>query len=101
MVEFHKSCPQCAIVLGGEKHVKQPLHPILVQRPFQIIGLNIMDLPMTDQDNKHVVVFQDYFSKWPMVFAVPDKKTKTIVELLTKEVIPFCGVPEAMLTNST
>ena len=30
-----------------------------------------MDLPVTDQGNKHVVVFQDYFSKWPMVFAVP------------------------------
>ena len=70
-----------------------------MQRPFQIIGLDIMDLPMTDQGNKHVVVFQDYFSKWPMVFAAPDQKTTTIVELLTKEVIPFCGVPEAALTN--
>ena len=44
-----------------------------------------------DQGNKHVVVFQDYFSKWPMVFAVPDQKTNAIVELLTKEVIPFYG----------
>ena len=70
-----------------------------MQRPFQIIGLDIMDLPMTDQGNKHVVVFQDYFSKWPMVFAVPDQKTTTIVQLLTKEVIPFCGVPEAVLTD--
>ena len=58
-----------------------------------------MDLPITDQGNKHVVVFQDYFSKWPMAFAVPDQKTNRIVELLTKEVISFCGVPEAVLTD--
>ena len=76
-----------------------PLHLIPVQRPFRILGLDIMDLPVTEQGNKHVVVFQDYFTKWPMVFAVPDQKTVRIVELLTKEVIPFCGVPEAVLTD--
>ena len=99
-VEFCKSCPLCAIVSGGERHVKQPLHPIPMQKPFQIIGLDIMDLPRIDQGNKHVVVFQDYFSKWPMVFAVPDQKTNAIAELLTKEVIPFCSVPEAVLTDT-
>ena len=58
-----------------------------------------MDLPMTDQGNKHMVVFQDYFPKWPMVFAVPDQKTNAIVEMLTKEVIPFCGTLEAALID--
>ena len=98
-LKFCRSCPQCAIVSGGERNGKQPLHPIPVQRPFQILGLDIMDLPATEQGNKHVVVFQDYFTKWPMVFPVPDQKTLRIAELLTKEVIPFCGVPEAVLTD--
>ena len=74
--------------------------PYTSAKTFHIIGPDIMDLLMTDdQGNKHVVVFQDYFSKWPMVFAVPDQKTNTIVELLTKEVILFCGAPEAAPTN--
>ena len=58
-----------------------------------------MDLPVTEQGNKHVIVFQDYFSKWSMVFPVPDQKTSRIAELLTKEMIPFFGVPEAILTD--
>ena len=98
-LKFCRSCPQCAIVSGGERNGKQSLHPIPVQRPFQILGLDIMDLPATERGNKHVVVFQDYFTKWPMVFPVPDQKTLRIAELLTKEVIPFCGVPEAVLTD--
>ena len=98
-LEFCRSCPQCAIVTGGERHVKQPLHPIPVQRIFQIIGLDMMDLLVTEQGNKHVIVFQDYFSKRPMVFPVPDQKTSRIAELLTKEIIPFFGVPEAILTD--
>ena len=58
-----------------------------------------MDLPITEDGNKHVVVFQDYFTKWPMVYPVPDQKTTRLVELLTKEIIPFFGVPEALLSD--
>ena len=57
-IEFCKSCPQCVIVTGGERHIMQPLHPITVQRSFQIIGIDIMDLSITDQDDKQVVVFR-------------------------------------------
>ena len=75
-----RSCPQCDIVSGGERNGKQPLHPIPVQRPFQILGLDIMDLPATEQSNKHVVVLQEYITKWLMVFPVPDQKTLRIVD---------------------
>ena len=58
-----------------------------------------MDLPMTGDGNKHMVVFQDYFTKWPMVYPVPDQKMTPLVELLTKEVVPFFGVPEVLLSD--
>ena len=31
-----------------------------------------------------------------MVYPVPDQKTERLVKLLAEEVIPFCGVPEAL-----
>ena len=94
-----KSCPECAIVSGGGRKHKPPLHPIPVQRPFQIIGVDIMELPKTRRGNRYVVVFQDFFSKWPMVYPVPDQKAERLVKLLAEEVIPFCGVPEALLSD--
>ena len=97
--DFCRNCPQCVIVSGCGRHNKPPLHPIPVQRPFQIVGVDIMDLPTTQQGNKHVVVFQDFFTKWPLVYPVPDQKATTLVQLLTKEVIPFFGVPEALLSD--
>ena len=96
---YCKNCPQCVIVSGCGRRNRPPLHPIPVQRPFQIIGVDIMELPTTQQGNKHVVVFQDFFSKWPLVFPVPDQKTTILVQLLTKEVIPLFGVPEALLSD--
>ena len=94
--KFVKSCPECAIVMGSGRVNKPPLHPIPVSRPFQILGIDVMDLPVTDQGNKHVVVIQDMFSKWPMVFAVPDQKTTHISRLIAEEVISLFGVPESL-----
>ena len=67
-------------VFGSGKLVKPPLCPIPIQRPFQILGVDVMDLPITEKDNKHVVVFQDYFTKWPLVYSVPDQKATCLVD---------------------
>ena len=48
-VQFAKNCPDCATVAGGGRQNRPPLHPIPVQRPFQIIGVDVMELPKTDQ----------------------------------------------------
>ena len=56
-----------------------------------------MDLPKTEQGNKHVIVFQDFLTKWPVVMSMPDQKTTRIV--LVEEIIPMFGVPEALLSD--
>jgi len=58
-----------------------------------------MELPQTKRGNKYVVVFQDFFSKWPMVFPTPDQKAIRIAKLLAEEIVPFFGVPEALLSD--
>ena len=48
-----------------------------------------MDLPLTEKGNKYVVIVQDLFNKWPLVFPVPDQKAERIARLLAEEVIPL------------
>ena len=83
----------CAIVSGVGRRNKPPLSPIPVERPFQIVGVDVMELPKTERGNKYVIVFQDLATKWPMVFAAPDQQTIRIVKLLTEHILPFFGVP--------
>ena len=47
------------------------LHPIPVQRPFQIIGVDVLELPKTESVNKFAIVFQDFLTK---VYPAPDQK---------------------------
>ena len=84
---------------GGGKVARPSLHPIPVQRPFQIVGVDVMDLPKTLDGNCHVLVFQDYLTKWPLVFPMPDQKSIRIVQILVENVVPFFGVPEALLSD--
>ena len=94
-----KSCPHCAVSTGTGRKIIPSLKPIPVSRIFQIVGVDIMELPKTHSGNRYVVVFQDFLSKWPMVFPVADQKAITLVKLLVEEVIPFMGVPEALLSD--
>ena len=97
--QFVKNCPECAIVRGGGRVSNPPLHPIPVSRPFQILGIDIMDLPLTQLGNRHVVVFQDYLTKWAMVFPVPDQRAQRLARLLVEEIVPLFGVPECLLSD--
>ena len=61
--KFTANCPQCTVVTGGARHHRPPLHPIPVNRPFQIVGGDVMELPKTDAGNQYVLVFQDFLTK--------------------------------------
>ena len=94
-----KSCPQCVVVGGTVRVRKPPLQPIPVDRLFQIVGVDVMELPVTARGNRYVVVFQDFLSKFPLVFAVPNQKSLRLTRLLVEEVVPLVGVPEALLSD--
>ena len=99
VVKYCANFPQCALVNGSGRVNKPPLSPIPVQRPFQIMGVDVMDLPVTELENHHAVVIQDFLTTWPLVLPVPDQKAVRLVRLLTEEVIPLFGVPEELLSD--
>ena len=98
-ISYCKNCAECAIVSGTGRVQRPPLHPIPVQRAFQILEVDIMELPITKRGNRYLIVFQDFLTKWPLVFLAPDQKAIRIVCLLAEEIIPVIGVPDALLSD--
>ena len=86
--------------MSGSHNKNMPfLHPIPMKHPFQIIGVDAMDLSKPIKGIKHVIVFQDLFTKWPLIFSVPDQKIERIVRLLCEEMVPMFGAPEALISD--
>jgi len=51
---------------------------IPVDHLFQIISVDFVELPVTMNRNRYAVVFQDFFTKWLMVYGAPDQKAVKI-----------------------
>jgi len=98
---FVSGCPECATVLGGGKARTPSLCPIPVEQPFKIMGVEIMVLPKISKGKQYVLVFQDFLSKWPMVYvhAIPDQHAHRIVKILVEDIVPKFGVLEALLSD--
>ena len=93
-----RACLTCASRNVGSP-VRPPLTPIPVGGPFDRVGADVLQLPKTAHGNKYAIVFVDYLTKWPVVFAAPDQKAPTIAKLFVKEIISRHGVPNQLLSD--
>ena len=97
--KFCRGCLACSSRKGAHKTCKPPLQPIPVGGPFHRVGVDVLQLPLTEKGNRYVVVFMDYLTKWPEAFAVPDQKAETIARLLVEEIVCRHGIPEELLSD--
>lgn len=42
----------------------------------------------------------DWLTNWPEAFAVPDKRARTVVDLVVCEIFPRYGAPVQLVTNT-
>ena len=98
IVNWCRSCLTCATRRPG-RAVKLLLTPIPVSGPFDRVGVDVIQFPKSVAGNKYAVVFVDYLTKWPEVFAVKDQTALTIAKLLMTEIVPRHGVPSELLSD--
>ena len=94
-----RSCLTCATRKGTGRAFKPPLQPIPVGGPFHRVGVDVLQLPLTESGNQYVVIFLDYLTKWVEAFAVPDQSATTIAKLLVEEIFCRHGAPEHLLSD--
>ena len=98
ILRWCKSCLTCA-----SRHVGRAVRPLLTPIPvagaFDRLGVDVIQFPPSYNGNKYAVVFVDYLTKWPEVFAVPDQTALTIAQLLVGKIISRHGVPGELLSD--
>ena len=57
--KFCKSCLECVTRKGSGRATQPPLVPIPVGGPFHRMGVDVLQLPLTESGNQYVVVFVD------------------------------------------
>ena len=97
--KYCRLCMVCTLRSGARRALKPELQPIPVGGSFHRVGVYVLQLPLRFEGNQYAIVFMDYLSKWPEVFASPDQKAETIAKLLVEQVVARHGVPEQLLSD--
>ena len=95
----YKKCESClvrATTQGQERKQNPELHSIPVGEPFSCIGMDFKEMDESNDNNRYALVFQDYLSKWPEVYAVADRTAPTVAKCLA-DVIYRHGVPSTII----
>jgi len=89
-----ESCVACLATQGHERIPCPPLKSIPVDEPFECIGMDFKEFDVSYKENRYALVFQDYLTKWPEVYPVPDWKAQTVAgylaELVWRHGVPSC-----------
>lgn len=68
-------------------------------KPTTLHVKTVEKFPKMSRGNNNVVVFQNFLSKFSLVFQVPDQKMDWLAQLLVEQVVPLFGVPKALLSD--
>ncbi len=93
-----RACLTCAT-----RHVGRAVKPLLtsipVAGPLEHMRVDVLQLPQSHQGNKCAIVFIDYLTKWPEVFATKHQTALTIARLLVEQIVVRHGVPAELLSE--
>jgi hypothetical protein len=96
--DYVRSCDNCQ--RRGKRDNIHKLHSIEVKEPFYCIGIDFVGpLPLTENNNKHIIVAIDYFTKWPEARATKTVSSEEAANFIFEEIICRHGCPRKILTD--
>ena len=90
-------CTNCTVC----QKTRPPLPPQVplvntpIGKPWQMLAIDILVVPVSPNNNRYLLVIIDYFTKWAEAVPLPDQNAKSI----TKAVIKLCssfGIPDVI-----
>ena len=66
-----------------------------VDRPWQLVAVDILKVPLSTANNQYLLVVQDYFSKWAEAIPLSDQTAPRITSELVK-IFSVLGLPDVL-----
>ena len=92
-VEQH--CQECMTCQKSQPTgpMRAPLVNVPIGRPWQMVAVDILEVPVSPNNNRYLLVIQDYFTKWAEARPLPDQTAARITRELM-EVFTHYGFPD-------
>ena len=94
-LHVEKHCRECAECQKFKlpQPTRTPLTSMPIGKPWQMVAVDILTVPVSTNGNKCILVIQDYFTKWADAIPLPNQSASTITSALLK-LFSQMGMPD-------
>ena len=93
-----KQCEVCQRTKRKFNKLAPSLHPIPVTDTWNKVGIDVIELPMSQNGNRYCITLTDYFSKWAEAAPIPTKEAHHIPSFLYKMILRH-GCPQEIVSD--
>ena len=81
--DVNEHCQNC--ILCKQAKLTSPPKALLVLlpvgRPWEMLAMDVLQIPISTHGNCYLLVAQNYFTKWEEAFSMPDQTAKRITDI--------------------
>ena len=95
--DIDRYCKECIICQASKSSTPQkaPLINIPIGKPWEMIAVDILQVPLSSRNNQYLLVIQDYFTKWAEAIPLPNQTANRITSELIR-VFSNYGLPDIL-----
>ena len=99
--DITNSCPVCQKFKTNIQQHAPPVVRIESSSPFDLIAVDLLQLPKTSRGHIGCLVVVDHFSKWLLCLPIRNKRSDTIADLFEHRVLPsLLAKPNRLLSDN-
>ena len=95
--DLERYCRECLVCQCSKpaKPTRAPLTIVPIGKPWEMVAVDILEVPTSRHNNRYLMVIQDYMTKWVEAIPIPNQTAATITRELTTV---FCryGIPDIL-----
>ena len=95
--DVEKHCRECLNCQQRKQplHAKVPMTLIPIGHPWEMVAVDVLQVSMSYQHNKYLLVVQDYFTKWAEAIPMLGQTAQCITHELMK-IFAVLGMPKML-----
>ena len=95
--DIEKYCRECTICQCTKppKPTHAPLTTVPIGRPWEMVAVDVLEVPVSQHNNRYLLVIQDYMTKWAEAIPIPNQTAGRITKELIK-VFSRYGIPDIL-----
>ena len=95
-----RSCPHCQVSKTGTNIARPPMLKISSSFPYELLAVDLLQLPRTSRNNGYCLVAIDHYSKFINVVPLVNKTSQVVANAFKHKILPFLTyIPDRLLSD--